>query len=510
VTRSAKMPCFDDFDPKYEYMNLANRNMSYDDINDFLSDMSGDGMLLQLDLSDNISLQMADNPDEMEKLTKTLCLCLEHNQTMLAFEFANNNLGYYGPYPLSLHAVDYFKDVIKSLPKSTVRRLDISGNYILGPSNKILSTWALLLKMYCKKQCEVLRARNNGISSPAISLLGSILGPDAIIEELDLNDNMAGLDAFGNVNSEGIYSFTRVLGMSPKLCILKLARNHLHDQDAIFLSECLCAMPGLQELDLAGNFIGPHGMVALKLFIVGHCNLTDMQGIKKLNLGSNPLGSDGLFILNDAMFLNNTITDLDISDCGFRSTALFGLKTALQNNSTLLKLQTHTNRVTKDAQEVAHAEVEANNFVRSIIRNRGKINAKKLRLSSKNALALKLRHIPKDILLVLHDNANLNETESLFQDELYVLCPPSRTKLIKRVEGEDDTMHNRIEKALALDRINHAKQKIFHFIVRNVKRKMFSRMLFGAIHVQRLENAAEESAMHKRARDLELNGRKGE
>ena len=105
------------------------------------------------------------------------------------------------------------------------------------------------------------------------------------------------------------------------------------------------------------------------------------QGIKKLNLSGNPLGSDGLFILNDAMFLNNTITDLDISDCGYRSTALFGLRTALQNNSTLLKLQTHTNRVTKDAQEFVHAEVEANNFVRSIIRHRGKINAKKLRLS---------------------------------------------------------------------------------------------------------------------------------
>lgn len=234
---------------------------------------AGDGMILQLDLSDNISLQDADHPEEMEKLTKTMCLCLEHNRTLLALEFANNHLGYYGPYPLSLHAVDYFKDVIKALPKSSVRRLDISGNYILGPGNKILSTWALLLRKYCKQQCEVLRARHNGISSPALSLVTSILGPAAIIEEIDLNDNMAGasasclfitlsllstaftrkwsrsspqflprsslcdallpacvlysaagLDAFGNVNSEGVYSFTRVLGMSPRLSILKLAR----------------------------------------------------------------------------------------------------------------------------------------------------------------------------------------------------------------------------------------------------------------------------------------------
>jgi hypothetical protein len=186
------MPCFDDIDSKFEYMNLANRNMSFDDINDFLSDLSGDGMILQLDLSDNISLEAADSPEDMEKLTKNMCLCLEHNKNLLALEFANNNLGYYGPYPLSLHAVDYFKDIIKSLPKSTVRRLDISGNYILGPSNKILSTWALLLRLYCKQQCEVLRARHNGISSPALSLVASILGPTAIIEEIDLNDNMAG------------------------------------------------------------------------------------------------------------------------------------------------------------------------------------------------------------------------------------------------------------------------------------------------------------------------------
>ena len=62
--------------------------------------------------------------------------------------------------------------------------------------------------------------------------------------------------------------------MSPRLSILKLARNHLHDQDIMYLSECLCAMPCLLELDLAGNYIGPTGMQALKLFIVGHCNLT--------------------------------------------------------------------------------------------------------------------------------------------------------------------------------------------------------------------------------------------
>lgn len=86
-------------------------------------------------------------------------------------------------------------------------------------------------------------------------------------------------------------------------------------------------------------------------------------------------------LLSDAMALNNTLTELDVSDCGFRSVALMALRAALQSNCTLLKLQTHTNRVTKDAQELAHAEVEANNFVRSIARNRGTVNAKKMRLT---------------------------------------------------------------------------------------------------------------------------------
>lgn len=99
----------------------------------------------------------------------------------------------------------------------------------------------------------------------------------------------------------------------------------------------------------------------------------------------------------------------------------------------------------------------------------------------------------------------LEQPNTLFQDELYVLCPPARTKLIKRVrelfvccvlklmsvflryvvgvfvchfltascvdmlwqvESADETMHDRIERAKALDIINHAKQKIFHFIVK--------------------------------------------
>lgn len=78
------------------------------------------------------------------------------------------------------------------------------------------------------------------------------------------------------MNAEGVFSLTRVLGMSPRLSVLKLARNQLHDQDAILLAECLCAMPGLRQLDLSGNFIGPNGIRALKMFILGHCNLTDL------------------------------------------------------------------------------------------------------------------------------------------------------------------------------------------------------------------------------------------
>lgn len=187
------MPCFDDIDSKYEYMNLSSRNMTFDDMNDFLSDMSGDGMILQLDLSDNITLEMADSPEDMEKFTKTMCLCLEHNKTLVALEFADNHLGSFGPFPLSRHAVDYLKDVFRSLSRSSVRRLDISGNCVLGPGNKILSSWALLLKSYCPQRCEVLRARHNALSSPALSLVASILGPDSILEELDLSDNLTGV-----------------------------------------------------------------------------------------------------------------------------------------------------------------------------------------------------------------------------------------------------------------------------------------------------------------------------
>lgn len=493
------MPCFEDIDSKFEYLNLAGRNMSFDELNDFINDLSGDGMILQIDLSDNISLESADNPKEMERLTDNLCTCLEHNRTLLALEFADNNLGYYGPYPLSSHSVDYFKKVVKSLAKSSLTRIDVSGNFILGPSHKILSSWAMLLKDFCKKQCEVLRARNNYISSPALSLITNILGPKSILEELDLNDNFCGHDAFGNVNSEGIYSFTRLLGMSPKLRILKLARNELHDQDIIYLSEAMSAMPGLLELDLAGNYIGLNGMKALKEFIVGHSNLTEKQGIKKLYISKNNFGSDGLFLLNDAMKLNNTITDLDISECGYRSVAMLGLHSALQSNSTLLKLKTLRNRVTKDAEELVHAEVEANNYVKTITRNSGSVNAKKMRLTTKNALAMKLQNVPYHALRVLHDNTLLNEPNSKFQDALYLLCPPDRAKLIRNVEEIAEGMHDRIERAKELDRINKAKHKIFHFVVRNFKRKQFNRLLKGGVYNFNKQKAADKNSLFQRA-----------
>lgn len=95
------------------------------------------------------------------------------------------------------------------------------------------------------------------------------------------------------------------------------------------------------------------------------------------------------------------------------------------------------------------------------------------------------------------------------------------------MEIADQTMHERIELALAQDRINHAKQKIFHFIVRsgflliilltyvlltkvlllrNVRRRLFTKRLFGAVKTVRMEKASEESAIQKRARAMELNG----
>lgn len=150
-------------------------------------------------------------------------------------------------------------------------------------------------------------------------------------------------------------------------------------------------------------------------------------------MGSNPIGNNGLDLLSSALQINDTLTILDISNCGYRSTSLLKLQEALQHNSTLLRLDTSSNKVTKDSEEMAQAEVEASNCLLKLTNNVNSIDAKSLKPFVNKALERKLHFLSTGVLQLLHSNESFNEPFSDMMDQLHLLCPPNRHNLITKV-----------------------------------------------------------------------------
>jgi hypothetical protein len=101
-------------------------------------------------------------------------------------------------------------------------------------------------------------------------------------------------------------------------------------------------------------------------------------GLKTLLLDGNPLGSAGLEILSQGIALNDTITTLGLSECGFRTEGMLKLLRVLKDNPVILKMETKRNRVTHDISAECHAEIEANNCVLKLTLNAKAVDANKL------------------------------------------------------------------------------------------------------------------------------------
>lgn len=267
------MPKYDDVDGDYEYLDLSNTKMSHTELLGVMSDLSGDTMLKQVDLSTLITEEITQQPAVMEEIIYGLQSSLETNITLTALDFEGNHLGDYGPCTGSIHRLDYLKELTSALLQSTITRLDISDNNIIGSQSRVYSSFSDLLRLYAAQQCQVLRCRRNSLHNQAFSLTSYLLGPFSILIELDLSDNLIGLDPFGNHNSEMTRQVCLVLGQTHSLVRLYLARNHLISEDIIYISEAVQKLPGLNLLDISGNQLTETGMRALADAVQGHANL---------------------------------------------------------------------------------------------------------------------------------------------------------------------------------------------------------------------------------------------
>lgn len=193
--------------------------------------------------------------------------------------------------------------------------------------------------------------------------------------------------------------------------------------------------------------------------------------MKTLILGSNPIGCRGLEILAPAVRLNDTITLLDISNCGFRTKSFEKLIEVLQHNSTILKMDTSRNKITNDSQEMGQAEIEASNCLLKLTLDAHSVNALSLSPMIQSALQRKLHFLPKGVLQLLHSNESFNEPFSDMMDELHILCPPNRHHLINKVQENSESIKMRLalsgflNKKISAQRIIYNAMRKYVFIV---------------------------------------------
>jgi Ran GTPase-activating protein (RanGAP) involved in mRNA processing and transport len=268
-----QMPKYEDVDGDFEYLDLSQTSMPYTQLLEVMSDLSSDTMLKQVDLSTLITEEDAQQPAIMEDIIFGLQSAFETNITLTALDFEGNHLGDSGPCSGSLHRLDYLKELTSALLHSSITRLDISRNKIIGSHSRVYSSFSDLLRLYGAQQCQVLRCRQNSLHNQAFSLISYILGPFSVLMELDLSDNLIGLDPFGNNNSEQTRQVCLVLGQTHSLVRLYLPRNHLTSEDIVYISEAVQKLPGLNLLDISGNQLTETGMSALADAVQGHANL---------------------------------------------------------------------------------------------------------------------------------------------------------------------------------------------------------------------------------------------
>jgi len=126
--KNAKYPDLEDT----QHMDLSDQQLGCAGLMSIVTDLFQDQQLLQVDLSYNINLEEAFQPKRMARLSDHMCLMIQKNQFLTALDLVGNHMGNFGPHPFNEQMRDIVLDLAKALPKSNIRRLDISDNALTG------------------------------------------------------------------------------------------------------------------------------------------------------------------------------------------------------------------------------------------------------------------------------------------------------------------------------------------------------------------------------------------
>jgi len=451
-----KISPYENVDSNFEFLNLSGKQLYVTGLLSVLSDLTDDKILKHLNISDNVSFEEGQKPSKMRALQAALRDALSQNTCLTALDLAGNHMFDCTMHPVNEHLSDYTHDLTDTLCMSRITHLDVSNNCIVGPTSRIHSGLAYLVRRYVLPKAVAFKCRDNMLNSQCLFTIAEGLGVYSSITELDLSNNYGGLDAQGMPNNEGTVVLARALSQTLQLRILRLARNSFRDDDIAAIAEAVGCIPTCQILDLSGNMCGVLGMRGLKIALDHHSTLSlenPRRGLMELNLSKNPIGGAGLDALLPCLGGNYSLKSLHLNDCNIDPDAMKRLQLTLVNNSAITHLDVSENPAPRLLEMLTMAEVEALHIVYSLRKNAMAVDTAKLTLVQYQAVARKLRFLTQGNLALLHDNPSFCVVGSEMRERLHMLCPEERHRRFERIKVKDVAIHKRLEYSREQDKV---------------------------------------------------------
>lgn len=266
---------YEEVNPEFEYLDLSHRGLGPHGILEVLQDITGDQILKQVNFNYNIVPEQFREPSQVEEFIKVFKRIMsKHKTTLTALDLAGNHFFRNHPHPTNEHTKNYQVVLCAALKATKITHIDLSDTNITGHSGRELMGLTHLMKNYMVNG-KAFQCRMNKINSQGVWAVSNALGAFSTLTFLDISCNLAGLDPSGRHNSEGIAALAMALKQSLHMRVLKIADNHLEDDDFVFIADALSFMPQFQDLDVSSNQCRTNGARALKLAIISHCIFAD-------------------------------------------------------------------------------------------------------------------------------------------------------------------------------------------------------------------------------------------
>lgn len=459
------MVLFDDC-PSHTQLELCNSALGVDEVCDIIMDLSTDTLLRYFGCANNISFEEAASPSNMAMFFQTLQRCLYKNRNLLFLDFASNHLFSNRPSPGNEHMTDYLLKLTEILCDSSIEKIDLSGNCVIGKTGTQHTGLGNLVKRFLVRQGKAFICRHNGLHSQSFALIADGCGIYSSLQYLDLSDNFGGVGSFGEPSSNGMLVLCTHLRQTPKLKVLKLARNRLRDEDFSHVAWAITGMTNLKCLDLSGNLCHSAGMEPLREAI--DCLFPSMlkgEGLRELDLSDNPLGPLGSSYMASFLKKSETLVKLNISNIGMDKDSSNLVLQSLKQNDALLELYASCNDISAVQEQILMAEINVNIILDTLRVDPLSVDAGRLSVFVYEALANKLSFLSTTTLWGLWKNPSFNVPLTKMQIALHMLAPPSRQELVHKVVESDPKLPERLREVRRLDRRMHASQTICKVIM---------------------------------------------